>query len=86
MKHLYFPVNDVLSSLELATQSAHFPNLVALAKKLSTRGNTAQTQQFIQYGKSCVIPGLQYYTTKFTEDLSESVAAFKPASLFHKNC
>ena len=71
-----------MSSLELAIQSAHFSNLVAVAKKLSTRGNTAQPQQFIQYGKSCVSPGLEYYTTKFTEDLSESVAAFKAARLF----
>ena len=67
---LVFSCYDVLSSLELAIQSAHFPNLVAVAKKLSTRGNMAQPQQFIQYGKSCVSPGLEYYTTKFTEDLS----------------
>ena len=79
---LVFSCYDVLSSLELAIQSAHFPDLVAVAKKLSTRGNTAQPQQFIQYGKSCVSPGLEYYTTKFTEDLSESVAAFKAACLF----
>ena len=34
----------VLSSLELGIQSAHFPNLVAVAKKLSTGANTAQIQ------------------------------------------
>ena len=81
---LVFSCYDVLSSLELGIQSAHFPNLVAVAKKLSTGANMAQTQQLIQYGKSCVSPGLEYYmyTTKFTEDLSESVAAFKAARLF----
>ena len=39
-------------------------------------------QQFIHYGKLCGTPGLDYFTTKFGNALSESVSAFKAAQLF----
>ena len=42
----------------------------------------ARSQQFEQYGRLSVEPGLDYFLTKFTQDLSDSVAAFKVACLF----
>ena len=79
---LVFSCFDVLSSLQLRIQNAHFPNLIAVAKKLGGGDHTTRTKQLIQYGMSCVSPGLEYYGTKFSEDLAESVAAFKAARLF----
>ena len=73
---LVFSCFDVLSSLQLGIQTEHFPNLVAVAMKLGG-ASKARTQQLIQYGKSCICPGLQYYSSKFKGDLVESVAAFR---------
>ena len=42
----------------------------------------ARSQQFEQYGRLSVEPGLNYFLTKFTQDLSDNVAAFKAACLF----
>ena len=44
--------------------------------------NLSRSQQFEQHGRFCVQPGLNYFLTKFTQDLSDSVAAFKAARLF----
>ena len=77
---LVFSCFDVLASLAAGIQTAHFPNLVAVAARLSA-GNLSLGQQFMQYGHDCIEPGLQYFYTRFTEDLSDSVAAFKAARL-----
>ena len=78
---LVFSCFDVLASLEVRIKTAYFPNLTAVSAKLSA-GNPARSQQFEQYGRLCVQPGLDYFLTKFTQDLSDSVAAFKAARLF----
>ena len=77
---LVFSCFDVLASLAAGIQTAHFPNLVAVAARLSA-GNLSLGQQFMQYGRDCIEPGLQYFHTRFAEDLSDSVAAFKAARL-----
>ena len=78
---LVFSCFDVLASLAVGIRTAYFPNLTAVSARLSA-GNPARAQQFEQYGRLCVQPGLDYYVTKFTQDLSDSVAAFKAARLF----
>ena len=38
--------------------------------------------KFVQYGKARVQPGLLYFKSKFSNELSSSLAAFKAAHLF----
>ena len=76
---LVFQCYQILSELHASIQCDHYPNLTAVAKNL---GPVPCFQQFLHYGKSCVKPGLDYFTSKFQNDLSESVAAFKAAQLF----
>ena len=78
---LVFDCFDVLASLTAGIRTAYFPNLTAVSSRLSA-GSPTKCQQFEQYGRCCVQPGLNYFLTKFTEDLSDSVAAFKAARLF----
>ena len=78
---LVFCCFEVLASLSVGIRTAHFPNLSAISTKIAG-GNHTRLQQFEQYGRLCVKPGLDYFVTKFTQDLSDSVAAFKAARLF----
>ena len=75
---LVFDCFDVLSSLASSIQTGHFPNLTDISAKLSA-GNHHLGQQFLQYGRSCIQPGLDYFLNRFRGDLSSSVAAFKAA-------
>lgn len=63
----------------------HFPNLLAVAQKISrgTGSASRRQQQWTDYGKACVAPGLQYFKEKFSPagGLGQSVAAFKAARL-----
>lgn len=63
-----------------AIHIAHFPNLIALSRKLSS-GNATLAQQYEQYGHNCVQPGMQYFLTRFTQ---ESMEAFKAFGAFRK--
>lgn len=71
---------EILNTLTAAVRVQHYPNLQAVAQKLSG-GNAIVQQQMVDYGKACVAPGLQYFHDKFSGELSESVAAFKAARL-----
>ena len=73
---------EVLSILNASIHTSHFPNVKAVAEKLVNGGSANRVQQYIYYGKSCVKPGLDYYTSKFGNDLHESVLAFKAAQFF----
>ena len=72
---LVFGCFDVLASLSVGIRTAYFPNLSAVSARLAG-GNHARSQPL------CMKPGLDYFVTKFTQDLSVSVAAFKAARLF----
>ena len=65
----------ILSTLSAGNQVQHYPNLQAIAQKLSGR-NSVVVQQMVDYGKACIAPGLQYVHDKFSGEPSESVAAF----------
>lgn len=71
---------EVISVLTAAIQTSHFPNLEAIARMLAT-GSPNLVQKWIDYGKVCVKPGLDYFSTKFQHDLCDTVAAFKVARL-----
>ena len=74
-----FSSATTFSSLDASIHTAHFPNLAAVAEKLLGGGSTARVQQYIYYGKTCVKPGLDYFATKFANEMSESVSVFKAA-------
>ena len=78
---LAFTCYEIYSSLEATVQLQHYPNLCALANKLSGR-STALYNKFVQYGKARVQPGLLYFKSKFSNELSSSLDAFKAARLF----
>jgi len=77
---LVFGCFDVLSSLAASMQTGHYPNLTAVSAQLSA-GNLSLVQQFLQYGRSYVQPGLDYFLDRF-RDLRSSVTAFKATRLF----
>ena len=79
---LVFQCYDILKSIDASVHTAHFPNLAAVSEKLLGGGSTARVQQYIHYGKTYVKPGLEYLATKFENEMSESVSAFKAAQLF----
>ena len=44
--------------------------------------STTLYNKFVQYGKARVQPGLLYFQSKFSNELSNSLAAFKAVRLF----
>ena len=72
---------EVLSTLNAGIRVGHYPNVQAIAQELSG-GTPAVLQQWVDYAKACVRPGLQYFVDKFTQELGGTVAAFKAACLF----
>ena len=81
---LVFKCHEILTTLTARIHTDHYPNLGAVARALcgGTGGSPSAVQQWVQYGKSCVKPGLDYFLSKFNHDLSSSVSAFKAAKLF----
>ena len=77
---LIFCAYEEISKLQAVIHSAYYPNVNAVAKKLS--GNATQQQQLIDYAKSCVQPGYQYFERNFGTDPKVVVSAFKCARYF----
>ena len=78
---LVFKYIDVLATLAAGIRTAYFPTLTAVSARLSAGNSTLTQQLLVQYGRTCMQPGLQYFLTQFTKDLIDSVAAFKVARL-----
>ena len=57
---LVFHCFEVLHTLSAGIQVAHYPNLQAIAQMLSG-GSQVVLQQWVDYGKACITPGLQYF-------------------------
>ena len=51
-----------------AIHTKHYPNLKAVTRAMSP-SDTAAQQQLIDYGLSCVQPGLAYFNEKFGQTL-----------------
>ena len=71
---------EILRTLIAGTLVGHYPYVQAIAQILS-EGSPVILQQWIEYAKTCIKPGLQYFLGKFSEELRSSVAAFKAAGL-----
>ena len=54
---LVFGCFEVLASLSVGIRTAHFPSLSAISTKIAESNHT-RLQQFEQYGRLCVKPGL----------------------------
>lgn len=59
----------------------HYPNVAAVAKRLS-RGNSTHEKQLVAYGCNCVQPAFDYFELKFNNDLKSVVNAFMAAQYF----
>ena len=64
-----------------AVELQHYPNLCAAAKKLSGSIHSL-LDKFMNYGKDRVKPAVQYFKSKFLNELSTSLSIFKAARLF----
>ena len=61
----------------------HFPFQIKIKKKKKKKKkNVALQQQWIEYGITCVQPGINYFLSKFGDDTSLPLSAFKAARLF----
>ena len=72
---------EVISSLTTAVNLAHYPNLQAVAGRISG-GNMQIQQQLVQYAASCIQPGLQYFNDRVNGCMKIPLAAFKAARMF----
>lgn len=72
---------EIVSTLSAGIHIQHYPNLT-ITQKISGV-SPALKQQWVEYGKACIAPGLQYFHDKFSAsgELGESVAGFKGARL-----
>ena len=78
---LAFKCYEIYTSLLSAIELQHYPNLTAVAKKLS-RSVHSLLNKFIKYGKDRVKPVEEYFKSKFSNELSTSLSVFKAARVF----
>ena len=78
---LAFKCYEIYTSLLSAIELQHYPNLTAIAKKLS-RSVHFLLNKFIKYGKDRVKPVEEYFKSKFSNELSTSLSVFKAARVF----
>lgn len=78
---LVFRCFETLSTLAASIHVGHYPNVQAIAQKFAG-ASAVDVQQWVEYAKACIKPGLQYFLDKFSNELSGSVAAFKAARFF----
>ena len=72
---------DESSSVAPPTTTSSLSDNSTISRPRSGR-STALYNKFVQYGKARVQPGLLYFQSKFSNELSSSLAAFKAARLF----
>ena len=72
---------EEILKIRAAINAKYYPNLQAVSRE-SSPSNPALQQQLIDYGISCVQPGLLYFQEKLGSDTVHPVAAFKAARLF----
>ena len=78
---LIFQAYEEIATVREAVRSAHYPSLLAVTQQIAN--GDSNLQQCLQtYGRECVRPGLEYFETKFGNDLSPPVSVFKAARLF----
>ena len=78
---LVLKCHDQISTVLNAITTAHYPNVTALAERMSA-GDRRVFQQWMAYAANCVQGAQQYFVRKMTGELKDLVAAFKAAKLF----
>ena len=71
---------EVVTMVQAAIHSGHYPNVTALAQRFSC-GNSVAMNQLIRYTQSCVKPGQHYFTAQLQQSLKGPLAAFKAARI-----
>lgn len=71
---------EEILKIRAALSTGHYPTIDAFCRSLFP-GNSALQQQWQQYGLSCILPGMQYFQSKFGTDSCHPVATFKAARL-----
>ena len=79
---LAFRAFEEVSKLRAVISTVYYPNVIAVAKKLSG-GIPTREKQLIDYAKSCVEPGYQYFEDKFGNDLKSALSAFECLRYFN---
>ena len=72
---------EEIVTVRAALQSAHYPNVVAVAQQIA-QGDANFQQRLQTHASNCICPGLQYFQEKLGNDLRSPVSAFKAARLF----
>ena len=78
---LAFSAYEEIVKLQATISAQNFPNITAVANKLSSNRPT-QKQQLINYATECIKPAIGYFKQKFEGDLKPIVTAFKYARYF----
>ena len=74
---------DCYEKVSASIRSAHIPNVHAIAQRLSGAPQSDQChQQLVEYAKSCVQPGLEYFERQLGSSLKTPLAAFKCVRMF----
>ena len=79
---LAFRAFEEVSKLRAIISTAYYPNVIAVAKKLSC-GIPTRARKLIDYAKSCVEPGYQNFEDKFGNDFKSALSAFKCLRYFY---
>ena len=77
---LVFECYEVIRSIIATIHTAHYPNVQAIAHKVSSDNTT--NQQWINYAYSCLQPGIDYFLARFNDDTVSPLSSFKAARLF----
>ena len=72
---------EQLRVLYSVISSQHYPNVDAVAEKLS-KGNIVHKQMLKSYARDCVEPAFEYFKQKFDMELKPLVEVFKAARYF----
>ena len=80
---LAFECFEVITMLQASISNNHYPNVIAVARQLSTGNSTLTVSHFTQYAQNCIQPGLQYFTTQLGSSLKVPLAAFRAARLLN---
>ena len=77
---LVFTVYEEISKLLATISNEHYPNVVAIANKLTSVPTLRN--QLVKYAKACVKSGFEYFERKIRNDLAVQLAIFKHARMF----
>ena len=72
---------EVVSSVNTSIESAHYPNLNAVALAIAPNDPITK-QKLVEHGLHCVQPGLTYFNECLSGPLKTALDAFKAARLF----